>query len=54
MSKQGDNFENDLELKLDMSSGGISSGIHMSFRIIEKLFGSEIVLTTAKRMEYDL
>lgn len=37
-----------------ITSGGISAGINMSFHIIAKLFGTEIALTTAKRMEYDI
>ncbi|PXY43585.1 DJ-1/PfpI family protein [Flavobacterium hydrophilum] len=37
-----------------ITSGGISSGINMSFHIIKKLYGLEIAETTAKRMEYDI
>ena len=37
-----------------ITSGGISSGINMSFHIIEKLFGIQIAEMTAKRMEYDI
>lgn len=37
-----------------LTSGGISAGIHLSFHILERLFGTEIVQATAKRMEYDL
>ncbi|MCH4248419.1 MAG: DJ-1/PfpI family protein [Acinetobacter populi] len=37
-----------------ITSGGISAGINMSFYIIEKLYGKEVVVNTAKRMEYDL
>lgn len=36
------------------TSGGISSGINMSFHIIKKLFGAQISEMTAKRMEYDI
>ncbi|MCW7469618.1 DJ-1/PfpI family protein [Leptospira kanakyensis] len=36
-----------------LTSGGISSGIHLSFYILQKLFGSEVATRTAKRMEYD-
>ncbi len=35
------------------TSGGISAGINMSFYILEKLAGSDIVRKTARRMEYD-
>ncbi len=37
-----------------ITSGGISSGINMSFHIIKKLFGYQIAEMTAKRMEYDI
>lgn len=37
-----------------ITSGGISSGIHMSFHIIKKLYGDKVVELTAKRMEFDL
>jgi transcriptional regulator GlxA family with amidase domain len=37
-----------------ITSGGISSGINMSFYIIRKLLGEEIANHTAKRMEYDI
>ncbi len=37
-----------------ITAGGISAGINMSLHIVEHLLGSEIALTTAKRMEYDL
>ncbi|GGF16285.1 DJ-1/PfpI family protein [Flavobacterium limi] len=37
-----------------ITSGGISSGINMSFHIIKKLHGLEIAEATAKRMEYDI
>lgn len=37
-----------------ITSGGISAGINMSLYIIEKLFGNETAVNTAKRMEYDL
>lgn len=37
-----------------ITSGGISAGIVMSFHILERLVGKEIVQATAKQMEYDL
>lgn len=37
-----------------LTSGGISSGINMSFHIVSKLFGEEVSSVTARRMEYDL
>jgi transcriptional regulator GlxA family with amidase domain len=37
-----------------ITSGGISAGINMSLYIIKKLFGSEIFIKTAKRMDYDI
>lgn len=37
-----------------ITSGGISSGINMSFYIIKKLLGEEVANFTAKRMEYDI
>ena len=37
-----------------ITSGGISAGINMSFYIIKKLLGEEIVNAAAKRMEYDI
>lgn len=37
-----------------ITSGGISSGINMSFHIIKKLHGLQIAQSTAKRMEYDI
>ncbi|MCW7458769.1 DJ-1/PfpI family protein [Leptospira bandrabouensis] len=36
-----------------LTSGGISSGIHLSFYLLQKLFGLEVATRTAKRMEYD-
>ncbi len=35
-----------------ITSGGIASGINMSFHIIKKLFGIHVAEMTAKRMEY--
>ncbi len=37
-----------------ITSGGISAGINMSFHIVKKLFGHQIAVNTAKRMEYDI
>jgi len=37
-----------------ITSGGISAGINMSFHIIKRLLGEEVVKTTARRMEYDI
>ncbi|WP_391559676.1 DJ-1/PfpI family protein [Robertmurraya sp.] len=37
-----------------ITSGGISSGIHMSFHVIRRLISEEIALNTAKRMEYEI
>lgn len=37
-----------------ITSGGISAGINMSLYIVEKLFGKEAAVNTAKRMEYEL
>jgi len=37
-----------------LTSGGISSGINMSFYLIKKLLGAEIAKMTAKRMVYDI
>ncbi|MCW7494130.1 DJ-1/PfpI family protein [Leptospira sp. 2 VSF19] len=36
-----------------LTSGGISSGIHLSFYLLQKQFGLEVATRTAKRMEYD-
>lgn len=36
------------------TSGGISAGIDLSFHIVEKIYGKEVALTTAKYMEYRL
>ncbi|EOQ96166.1 putative cyclohexyl-isocyanide hydratase [Leptospira wolbachii serovar Codice str. CDC] len=36
-----------------LTSGGISSGIHLSFYLLQKRFGLEVATRTAKRMEYD-
>lgn len=36
-----------------VTSGGISSGIHMSLHLIDKLFGEELARQTAKQMEFD-
>ncbi|GAL36551.1 ThiJ/PfpI family protein [Vibrio maritimus] len=36
-----------------VTSGGISAGIDMSLRLVEKLKGREIALKTAKQMEFD-
>ncbi|MBM9549193.1 DJ-1/PfpI family protein [Leptospira sp. 201903074] len=36
-----------------LTSGGISSGIHLSFYLLQKIFGEEVAIRTAKRMEYD-
>ncbi len=36
-----------------ITSGGISAGINMSFYIMGKLIGTDIVRKTARRMEYD-
>ncbi|TGL12303.1 DJ-1/PfpI family protein [Leptospira meyeri] len=36
-----------------LTSGGISSGIHLSFYLLQKKFGLEVARRTAKRMEYD-
>lgn len=36
------------------TSGGISAGIDLSFHLLEKLCGKEVVLKTAKYMEYRL
>lgn len=37
-----------------ITSGGISAGINMSFHLISRLHGIEVVKETAKRMEYDI
>jgi len=37
-----------------ITSGGISAGIVMSLRIVEKIFGKDVARTTARRMEYDV
>ena len=37
-----------------VTSGGISAGINMSFHIIKRLFGAEVVKDLAKRMEYEI
>lgn len=37
-----------------ITSAGISAGIDMSFRLIERLLGRKQAFDTAKRMEYDL
>ncbi|PDX99470.1 AraC family transcriptional regulator [Bacillus pseudomycoides] len=37
-----------------ITSGGISSGINMSFHIVKNLLGVEIAEAIAKRMEYDI
>lgn len=37
-----------------ITSAGISAGINMSFYIVKKLLGREVVIATAKRMEYDI
>lgn len=36
------------------TSGGISAGIDLSFHLLEKIAGRELVLETAKYMEYEL
>ncbi|PJZ86454.1 AraC family transcriptional regulator [Leptospira harrisiae] len=36
-----------------LTSGGISSGIHLSFYLLQKLFGLDVAIRTARRMEYD-
>jgi transcriptional regulator GlxA family with amidase domain len=36
-----------------VTSGGISTGIDMSLRLVEKLKGREVALKTAKQMEFD-
>ncbi|MCR2802791.1 DJ-1/PfpI family protein [Paenibacillus sp. SCIV0701] len=36
-----------------MTSGGVSSGIHMSLFLVETLFGKETALRTAKTIEYN-
>ncbi len=37
-----------------ITSGGISAGINMSLHIIKKIFGIDICINTAKRMNYDI
>lgn len=37
-----------------ITSGGISAGITMSLKIVERLLGKEIAGLTARRMEYDI
>lgn len=37
-----------------ITSGGISAGINMSFHVVAKLCGEQVVRETAKRMEYDI
>lgn len=36
-----------------LTSAGISSRIHLSFYLLQKLFGKEVAIRAAKRMEYD-
>ncbi|GMQ46593.1 DJ-1/PfpI family protein [Vibrio sp. 10N] len=36
-----------------VTSGGISAGIDMSLRLVEKLKGREVALNTARQMEFD-
>ncbi|WP_309940750.1 DJ-1/PfpI family protein [Aureibacter tunicatorum] len=35
------------------TSGGISAGIDLSFHIVQKIYGEQVALATAKYMEYD-
>lgn len=42
-----------VELGSLVTSGGISAGIDMSLRLVEKLKGRDIALKTAKQMEFD-
>lgn len=37
-----------------ITSGGISSGIHMSLHVIRRLISEEASIDTARRMEYDI
>ncbi|MNI65582.1 transcriptional activator FtrA [compost metagenome] len=37
-----------------ITSGGISSGIHMSLHVIRRLISEEAAIDTARRMEYDI
>lgn len=37
-----------------ITSGGISSGIDMSFHVIRRIMGLEVAKKTARRMEYDI
>ena len=37
-----------------ITSAGISAGIDLGFRIVERCFGSDLVKTIARRMEYSL
>lgn len=37
-----------------ITSGGISAGINMSLYIIKKIFGIDVSINTAKRMEFDI
>ena len=37
-----------------LTSGGISAGIHLSFHLVKRLFGTDVARATAKRMEYDI
>ncbi len=37
-----------------MTSGGVSSGIHMSLHIVRKLLGEDVAKSAARRMEYDI
>jgi transcriptional regulator GlxA family with amidase domain len=36
-----------------ITSAGISSGIHASLYLVAKMFGRDVALKTAKRMEFD-
>lgn len=36
-----------------ITSGGISAGIDMSLRLVEKLMGRDVAIKTAKQMEFD-
>jgi len=37
-----------------LTSGGISTGINMSFHLIKRIFDADVAKITAKRMEYDI
>lgn len=37
-----------------ITSGGISAGINMSFHIVKRILGKDVVKITAKRMEYEV